>query len=120
MKFAENFDIPRSAMLTTGKVSNTAEEAEAVAGLLSGGRADLTTQTKPKILLVTSAYHMKRARALFERAGLEVIPFPVDFLVSATKKLMPMDFLPSAGSLSATETALRELYGRIFWTIFKR
>jgi len=120
MNFAEKFDVPRSAMLTTGRVSNTADEAEAVAVLLSGSSSATTTCTKPKILLVTSAYHMKRARALFERAGLQVIPFPVDFQISATKKLTPMDFLPSAGSLGATETALRELCGRMFWAIFKR
>lgn len=120
MNFAESFGIPRSAMLTTGPVSNTADEAEAVSALLSGGPSDTTTPPKAKILLVTSAYHMKRARALFERAGLEVVPFPVDFHVSDLTKLTAMDFLPSGSALWMTESALREIYGRVFWTIWKR
>ena len=33
----------------------------------------------PSILLVTSAYHMKRAKKTFERKGFKVNPYPVNF-----------------------------------------
>ena len=32
-----------------------------------------------KIALVTSAWHMRRSKALFEQAGLEVVPVGADF-----------------------------------------
>ena len=34
---------------------------------------------RARILLVTSAFHMRRAQRLFERQGPKVLPFPVDF-----------------------------------------
>ena len=33
----------------------------------------------PSILLMTSAYHMKRAKKTFERQNFKVNPYPVDF-----------------------------------------
>ena len=99
----------------TGIVRNTEEESRAVAALLrnrgSAGRP-------PSIVLVTSAYHMRRARLLFTRAGLLVTPFPVDFQTSAA----PFWFLrlvPRAGSIEQTETALREFYGYLYYRIVK-
>lgn len=62
-----------SAIQVTGKVTNTAEEAAAVAALLPKLRS--VEGAKPQnILLVTSAYHMPRAQRLFEHAGLAVQP----------------------------------------------
>jgi len=118
MKFARDFNVPENAMRVTGKVSNTAEEAKAVGALIRDAHLS-GSKEKPTILLVTSAFHMRRARSLFERSGMEVIPFPVDFKGSATKQMTLMDFLPSGASLSGTEAAIRELYGRAFWSIFK-
>lgn len=61
---------------------------------------------------------MTRAQALFERAGLMVTPFPVDFQVSAVGRLDVLDFLPHPGALKQTQTAIREAYGRLFyWAI---
>ena len=67
--------MPASALATTGKASTTEQEAAGIAELLGVGK----TPTAPRILLVTSAYHMSRAEMFFRRTGLEVIPFPVDF-----------------------------------------
>jgi uncharacterized SAM-binding protein YcdF (DUF218 family) len=61
---------------------------------------------------------MPRAKKLFELEGLQVLPFPVDFKVSAARELSIIDFLPSSGSLNLTETAIREFYGRLFYWIF--
>jgi len=70
-------------------------------------------------LLVTSAFHMPRARRLFEHAGLGVTPFPVDFRLSAGGSLSVMDFLPGAEALGQTQAALRELYGRLFYRVIE-
>lgn len=113
--WAKSQGIPDSAIQVTGKVTNTAEEAAAVAALLPKLRS--VESAKPQvILLVTSAYHMPRAQRLFEHAGLAVQPYPVDFKVSARNAFSAMDLLPSAGAWQRTEMAWRELLGRAWYT----
>lgn len=112
-EYATGMGVPDERIITTGRVLNTAEEAAAVSALLRIRQAN-----SPHILLVTSAFHMPRARALFERAGLIVTPFPVDFQVSAVSRLDVLDFLPHPKALYQTQTAIREAYGRLFyWAI---
>ena len=108
---ARDFGVPASALSTTGKASNTEQEAEGVAELLGVGKSP----TAPRILLVTSDYHMSRADMLFRRAGLEVIPFPVDFQTKLG--ITPRSFIPSGGALQQTDTALHEIYGRVYYWI---
>ena len=108
---ARDFGVPASALSTTGKASNTEQEAAGVAELLGVGK----TPAVPHILLVTSAYHMSRAEMLFLRAGLEVIPFPVDFQTKLG--ITPRSFIPSGGALQQTDTALKEIYGRVYYWI---
>jgi len=108
--------IPDGAMATTGKVSNTEEEAAGISRLLSE-RNTAGQQVRPHILLVTSAYHMARARLLFERNGLEVTPFPVDFKSSQSDGISLLDLVPSAGALNTSEFAVREFYGRLYYHI---
>jgi uncharacterized SAM-binding protein YcdF (DUF218 family) len=116
IKYAMALGVPRGNMLSTSAVVNTAEEARAVAELLTIQKNFFTgTGGNAKILLVTSAFHMPRARSLFELNGLQVIPFPVDFRLSDAEELSILDFLPRAGALSMTELALREFYGRVFY-----
>jgi uncharacterized SAM-binding protein YcdF (DUF218 family) len=112
---AVELGVARARIQVTRRVSNTADEASAVSDVLAArGRSDAPAS----VILVTSAYHMRRARLLFARAGLSVTPFPVDFRTSAG----PLSFgrlVPQAGSLHNTETALRELYGYLFYRIIK-
>jgi len=70
-----------------------------------------------RVLLVTSAFHMPRARQLFEDAGLAVTTFPVDFAHSDAGGVGVLDFLPSAGALGETQTAMREMYGRLYYRV---
>jgi uncharacterized SAM-binding protein YcdF (DUF218 family) len=118
--YATTMGVPANQIMKTPPVSNTAGEAEAVATMLlakfsgSGWRGGA-----PRVLLVTSAFHMPRARRLFERSGMAVIPFPVDFKVSSTRNLSPMDFMPAAGALAMTELALREVYARLFYFVLR-
>jgi uncharacterized SAM-binding protein YcdF (DUF218 family) len=121
IEYAKALGVPLDNMLTTGAVVNTAEESEAVAELLSKNGVKINDPAGQFcILLVTSAFHMLRAQRLFERAGLQVIPFPVDFQASEGQLLSVIDFLPSAGALKQVELALRELYGRTFYWVLGR
>jgi uncharacterized SAM-binding protein YcdF (DUF218 family) len=67
---ARELGIPASAIVVEGGGLTTRQEAELAAARVRalGGR---------RVLLVTGAQHMHRARRLFERAGLEVVPAPV-------------------------------------------
>jgi uncharacterized SAM-binding protein YcdF (DUF218 family) len=109
--FAKDFGVPTDRIRTTGRVTNTKDEAREVAALLRR-----EPQVK-RILLVTSAFHMPRARQAFERAGIAVRPFPVDFRQSEGAGLDITSFVPGAESAAQTQSALRELYGRLFYRL---
>ncbi|MDX1331113.1 MAG: YdcF family protein, partial [Burkholderiaceae bacterium] len=84
---------PSQIYLTTD-VENTAQEAEAIKQWLASRREN----TQPRILLVTSAFHMTRAQSLFARAGLSVVPYAVDFR-NAAGALEPELWFPSGEAL---------------------
>ena len=105
-KFALENNIPNENILLTSFVENTEDEAKVVKELI---------KPKNKIILVTSAYHMYRAKKLFEKRGFSVIPYKVDFKIYNDQNIKIVDFLPTANSLSLTETGIREIIGRIFY-----
>lgn len=62
------------------------------------------------IVLVTSALHMRRARANFERTGLVVHPAPTDFEV-VDEPFELNRLLPDAGALEGSARAFKEVVG---------
>jgi uncharacterized SAM-binding protein YcdF (DUF218 family) len=108
-KYAKNFGVDPSLIQITKEVQNTEDEAKAVKELL-------TPKDLNKIILVTSAFHMPRAKRLFEKQGFVVEPYPVDFKVEANA-ITILDFLPSAFAMKNFEFALRELLGRAYYKI---
>ena len=107
-EYAISSGIPSEKILVTKDVENTADEAVAVSALISPSK---------RIILVTSAYHMYRAKRLFEKEGFEVIAYKVDYKAAENSKVTVMDFLPSAGNLGMTESGMREIIGRLFYLI---
>ncbi len=107
-KYAIKMGVPDAAIKISGIVTTTEDESKEVRKLLPNLR---------RILLVTSAYHMPRSKALFERQGFEVIAFPVDSKVEIGGTTL-LDYLPKADSFKNSETAIRELIGRLFYSLF--
>lgn len=107
---ARALGVPAGQILIAGPVFNTADEAREVSLLLRARQA-----TTPRVLLVTSAFHMKRARRIFEESGLTVVSFPVGFMVSDGARLPGSAFVPSAGAIAHVQTAVHEGYGRLFF-----
>ena len=105
---AIKYGVPNKNILLTENVENTEQEAKAVAKLLN--------RVSPKIILVTSAFHMPRAQKVFEAAGIIIEPFPVDFLSGANKSTI-MNFIPSAGAFNQTSFFIRELIGRSYYNL---
>ena len=62
-----------------------------------------------RIYLVTSAWHMPRARLAFERVGFSVIPAATGF--RSRLALTVVDFLPNASALSSISWVFHELIG---------
>jgi uncharacterized SAM-binding protein YcdF (DUF218 family) len=101
---AKRIGVPADRILVSGEARNTAQEAKAVAALIS----------KRNILLVTSAFHMPRAKKIFQDAGFQVAPFAVDFRVRPNPTRWS-DFLPSAQALRKSSEAIREWIGRWYY-----
>ena len=106
-----DFGVPGSAITFLEDARNTEEEARAIGDEVEveGGGG----QRKRSILLVTSAFHMRRAKLMFEKyaKGVEVIPAPADFeaTVHVAEGFHPRDLLP--GNSYMNEVYLREWIG---------
>jgi uncharacterized SAM-binding protein YcdF (DUF218 family) len=100
--------VPAERIVLTPPAMNTADEAVGVRSLLASDAGPM--------ILVTSAFHMSRARALFEQQGLSVIEYPVDFRVGASGAA-PTDYLPSAGALKNSDEAIREWLGQAYYAL---
>ena len=114
---AVRLGVPKDKILETGKAQNTQEEATAVRQV---GRNWWVTGSKPSIILVTSAFHMRRAEMLFRKSGFEVTPFPVDFQTSDNNEITILSFLPSAQASARSETAIRETIGLAYYWVMGR
>jgi uncharacterized SAM-binding protein YcdF (DUF218 family) len=107
-EYAISNGISYEKIFVTKDVENTADEAVAVKELISPSK---------RIILVTSVYHMYRAKKLIEKQGFEVIPYKVDYKSERNNKITIFDFLPNANNLELTETGIREIIGRLFYLI---
>jgi uncharacterized SAM-binding protein YcdF (DUF218 family) len=67
------------------------------------------------VVVVTQAWHMKRALWSFERAGLHAIPWPAPLSYEGPGRID--DFLPSTGALEASYLALHEAIGLAYYRL---
>jgi uncharacterized SAM-binding protein YcdF (DUF218 family) len=111
--------VPKEVIWQQPKSQNTYEDALYSAEILQEKGIE-------KIILVTSAMHMPRAKALFEKHGISVIPAPVDFTI--TEKNWEGAFkpgideaviylLPNTSSLGLTTNALKEYLGLLVYSL---
>lgn len=107
-RFAISMGVPDHVVRVSESAQNTQQESLAVKNLLG--------QDVNNIILVTSAFHMPRAKKLFDQAGFNVTPYPVDFGV-VVQKIRPMDFLPDSSALSMTDASIREWLGRFYYWV---
>ena len=114
----DDLGVPREAFMYFPEARNTEEESKLIFVALS----KIFGKRKPRILLVTSAWHMSRSKLLFERVGFEVIPAPTDFEMSYILE-SPMktgDFFPSVESLVRNTYALKEWVARLGYGMLRR
>jgi uncharacterized SAM-binding protein YcdF (DUF218 family) len=99
----EEFNVP--VAWTEDSSDNTLENARA-------SRQILQQSNIKRIALVTHAWHMPRAAAVFKAAGFEVIPAPTAYTTSYQLDLLA--FIPNAGALSDSRIFMHEVIGT-FW-----
>ncbi len=68
-----------------------------------------------RVILVTSAFHMRRAVRMFKEAGLEVIPYPVDFKFEGRYNLYSL--FPKHSVFYDSVIAIREYLGLVFYRL---
>ena len=107
-EYAILYGIPAENIYITKIVGNTEDEAMATRELIKPCK---------NIILITSAYHMYRAKMLFEKQGFNVIPYKVDYKTMSDRKITILDFIPSSNYLAITEVCVKEILGIIFYSI---
>ncbi len=109
--FLEDLGVPAAAIVPFDGPRNTEEEAR-LCGEAIEGRAGAK---KRRVLLVTSAAHMKRALRIFGRFApdLEVVPAAIDFgyVEDPAREFTIRRYLPSVAALGRFSSLLHELLG---------
>jgi len=95
--------VPQNAIVLEGESRNTRENA------LFSMRI-LRPRGVSRIILVTSAFHMPRAVAVFRKVGFQVIPAPADFKSGDPDGVWP-GVLPSVDALAMSQLAAKEWLG---------
>jgi len=101
--FLRALGVPDAAIVREDASMTSGANAQRAAAMLRPRGVDT-------VILVTSALHMRRARAEFERAGLKVTPAPTDF-ESLGRAVEARDWLPSADALDGSGRAFKEWVG---------
>jgi uncharacterized SAM-binding protein YcdF (DUF218 family) len=102
-RVARGIGVPDKDIITESEPRNTLESAIAAKKLLKVDH----------IILVTSAYHMKRSSAMFRKQGFDVVPVPTGYK-SEQRGFSLYSCIPRAGSLHDSSEALAE-YLSLFW-----
>jgi uncharacterized SAM-binding protein YcdF (DUF218 family) len=111
--WAIRLGVPQSFILTEETSRNTYESAVGTKRILGNA----------SILLVTNAFHMRRAMALFEKQGLRVTPVPCGYLAGNRpednwSEIGVTELLPDIQSLERTTIAVTETVGFVlYWLL---
>lgn len=109
-----DFGVPEQAMIAEVQARNTEENARYVEELLKKRNGSVSDK-RPKILLVTSAWHMRRAMLNFSRTTLNVIPAATDHeaFVGYTEQTEWSDYWPNVDRFSRNSAMFKEVLG--YW-----
>lgn len=103
--------VPRQNILVENRSRNTRENALFTKELLA------SHPEIKSIVLITSAFHQRRALGCFRRVGLEPTPFPADFRTSDRAATPDYWLLPDADALSRWSLLLHEIAGYVTYRV---
>lgn len=138
-RFLLDLGVPETAIVVENRARNTEENAKFVGELVveevgrrkwevgswkeSVKRDNLEEEEwKPKVLVVTSAWHMKRTLLMFEKYApqVEVIPAACDFECVPTGNLQLTELLPNAEVFGRNAVYFHEWIGIFWYRIFRQ
>ena len=110
--------VPRSAIRVESQARNTEENARRVAEMIRGGDVSGTNRTG-RVLLVTSAWHMRRALLNFKSAGVTVIPAATDHEATLLCQYPSScsDWLPSGNYFATNCVMFKEWLGYLLYRV---
>jgi uncharacterized SAM-binding protein YcdF (DUF218 family) len=108
-RFLISLGVPPHHIITEEKSMDTYENAQYVKEIADKHQFR-------KIVLITSAFHMKRSYLLFNKRFPEIAPYPADYWTSRGSYDV-LNFLPNAWNLALVETAMKEYLGIIFYKL---
>lgn len=109
--------VPDAAIIQENKARNTEEHVALVKEAL---KKKYPERKGPfKVLVVTSAWHMRRAMLNFEQSDLEVIPAPADHecMMYASAPLRFVNFFPDAESFLMNSYIFKEYLGYYLYRV---
>ncbi len=106
------FHIPDSIILVEKKSRNTLENIQFSKAILED------KHLPPPYLLVTSAFHMRRALLICKKADIKVVAYPCNYF-AGNGIISAGDFIPSAQTSSDWNIYLKELVGYMVTAIIK-
>ena len=104
-------NLPDNKILTESNSRNTFENAKYTAELIE------EKNLQGPFLLITSGYHMRRSLAVFENAGIQVDPYPVDVLSGKRTFTPDKLIIPSAEALASWNVLIHEWVGFLVYEI---
>ncbi|MFA5264393.1 MAG: ElyC/SanA/YdcF family protein [Opitutaceae bacterium] len=105
---AQSMGMDVSRIRVINSAFDTQDEAKAVKQIVKRG----------KIALVTSAFHMPRALAMFRKQGLDAVPCPADFKGKPPPHTRLSNYVWDSESLFHTTLAVHEYIG-YFWSMLR-
>ena len=106
-KLMQEWGVPASAIIIEDQSRTTEQNRNNVMRLMAD-------QQLGSALLVTSAMHMPRSYALFEKTNFGVTPASADVIVRNDDAPTVFSWLPSVQALTNSTLALHEYYGKWF------
>ena len=112
----KDLGISPSDIFIEGNSRNTIENAE-----YSFKIVDSLGLKKNKVVLITSAFHMPRAKETFEKAGFNIRPYPCAFsILPSSIRFSVESLIPAAWAFDAWGGFLKEMVGRVYLMVYPK
>lgn len=111
LKVLQLFGVPEADIIIEKASRNTHENASYSAEILNDSFPN------GRFLLITSAFHLRRAEACFEKVGIATDTFSTDFYTHPTSYTIDSMLLPNESAFDKWQTFIREILGIVAYKI---